>query len=1086
MTEINELFQQVVSYNSAPDTAVVLTTAYEIAEKVHRGFQRLSGEFVISHSLAVASILAEWHAPSAIVATALLHDVHSPDYSHGCDLNEIESQLGAPICKMLKVVLDLNNFVRQIESDSDREGDVNLLHLMSIMREEPDAVVIKLADRLHNLRTIGILNRYYQERMARIGFNLLTPLADQLGMGMVKRQLEDYSFEVINPAEYRKMKQRYESAAQHQDVYSVSEELLRAFAEQGVAFAVRWQASSLYSLYRNQIEKNVERGKSSRARSLPFKPLDTGTFIVLTGNEAQCYQALGLIHKLHPPVKGQFRDMIAVGEENGYRALRTQVRHSSGNVLHISIRTNDMDMIDERGITARWWDVPETLLPQFSKHSKPVDGALQVFTQDSEIRYLPRGATTLDFAYNIHTEVGHSCAGALVNGKQVDAYTLLQNGDRIEIIRGGAAPQLDWLNHVRTYQASSAIRQWLIQYQHNDMLARGRALLDQQLQSLGLNAADPQVSELLNRIAARETVGSQEEMLGAIGVGRLDARKIVDQLKSMRVGAANLPSAVTASLSVRVMSSEEVRLTPIFARCCCPVPFDEIIAFRSEERLIVHKRACPQIKDEARPVPVEWDSGPLEPHYIAVIEALNRPGLAHDLTSVIAQLGLDMNGFNAYKRPDRSMAESHIYLGKTTVTQRDRLQRALENVPYVTHVEIIHSSVFEPVAQQLSLPITYRANPYGPGVAKGSRFYGRKPECERIVNYLGDQEQNHAILLWGQRRIGKTSLLLRLQEQAQGRFLPVYIDLQAVKDGSNTQFLHQLMSHISAVLRDHDVSQEVSAPAMNRLRKDPLTYFDTYLSQVERLIKSQPLALMLDEFQCLCNLREEGISRDAIFSRLRSQSLHGRGVHLVLSGGGLMNELLAQTGITSLFNITHDEKLTVLEAEWAIKLIKEGLIHVGGIGDPAIDLLLWNTGGHPYYLQLLCSYLYEQAQEQRAKITRDFVATCLRHWIQREDNSRFQHFWEGYNEHGTRRNKLILSAIAHLKEKSDEFEYEHLAAAIGHVVPTREIVQTLDDLTNLGVLRYEHSRYTMTVKLFTSWLHQHWPLPFTLKEGNWT
>ncbi|MGB8346383.1 MAG: HD domain-containing protein [Ktedonobacteraceae bacterium] len=1086
MMEINDLIQQVVSYSSASDTAMVLTTAYEIAEKVHRDFQRLSGESVLSHALAVASILAEWHAPSAIVAVALLHDVHSPDYSHGCDLNEIESRLGAPICKMLKVVLELNNFVRQIESDSDREAEADLHYLTSILYEEPNAVIIKLADRLHNLRSFPVLRRYYQEHMGRVGFNVFTPLADQLGMGMVKRQLEDYSFEVMNPAQYRKMKQYYENAMHQPDVHNVLEELLRAFAEHGIEFAARWQEFSLYSLYRRRIERNAVQGKSSHTRSLPFRLLEAGAFIVLTGKEAECYQALGLIHKLHPPVKGQFKDLIAIGEENGYRALHTQVRHSSGNVLNISIRTSDMDVIDERGITARWWNVPEALLPQLSKQKKSVGGELQVFTQGSEIKYVPRGATVLDSAYSIHTEVGHSCAGALVNGKQVDAYALLQNGDRIEIIRGGANihPLLDWLNHVRTSQASSAIRQWLVQNQYNDMLARGRALLDQQLQSLGLNAAEPQVSELLNRIAAREAVGSQEELLAAIGVGRLDARKLVDQLKSMRVGAANLPSAVTASLSVRVMSSEETRLVQTFARCCRPVPFDEIIAFRSDERLIVHKRACPRIKEEERPVPVEWDSGPLEPHYVAVIEALNRPGLAHDITSVIVQLGLDMNSFNAYKRPDRSMAESHIYLGKTTATQRTRLQRALETVPYVTHVEIIHSSVFEPVAQQLSLPITYHANPYGPGVAKGSRFYGRKLECERIVSYLSDQEQNHAILLWGQRRIGKTSLLLRLQEQAQGRFLPVYIDLQSVKDGSNTQFLHQLMSHISAVLRDHDVSQEVSAPAMNRLRKDPLAYFDTYLSQVERLIKSQPLALILDEFQCLCNLREEGISHDAIFSRLRSQSLHGSGFHLVLSGGGLMNELLAQTGITSLFNITHDEKLTVLEAEAAHKLMKEGLIQVGGIGDPAIDLLLWNTGGHPYYLQLLCSYLYEQAQEQRAKITRDFVATSIRNWIQREDNSRFQHFWEGYNERGTRRNKLILSAIAHLKEKSDEFEYDHLAAVISHVVPTRDIVQTLDDLTNLGVLKYEHSRYTMTVRLFTSWLRQHWPLPFTLKEGN--
>lgn len=183
--------------------------------------------------------------------------------------------------------------------------------------------------------------------------------------------------------------------------------------------------------------------------------LDTGWFIVLTKTEGECYQALGLVHKLYQPVKGQFRDLIAAGKENGYRALHTEVRHSSGNGLHIFIRTLEMDMIADKGITARWWNVPETLLPQLSGKSKPIDGEIQVFTSESEIKYLPRGATVLDFAYSVHTEVGHNCNGALVNGKQVDAYEYLQNGDRIEVIKGGAdtQPDLDWLNHVRTSHA---------------------------------------------------------------------------------------------------------------------------------------------------------------------------------------------------------------------------------------------------------------------------------------------------------------------------------------------------------------------------------------------------------------------------------------------------------------------------------------------------------------------------------------------------------------------------------------------------------------------------------------------------------
>ncbi len=1086
---IDALIQLVASYTDVADTEKVLTRAFEIAKEVHRGFRRLSNEPVIDHPLAVATILAEWHAPPPVIAAGLLHDIHSPDYSHGYDLDDITRNFGADINRILRAVINLNTLVRQTERNFDREGEVetSLRYMMSVLHEEPEAFIIKLADRLHNLQSVMALSRHYQERMARIGFNVLAPLADHLGMGMVKRSLEDYSFEIINPAEYRKIKQQYvnANADARRDRQSVCDELLQAFTERRVRYEVRWQPASLYSLYRHQIEQSAKYSKSLQAEPAPLKTVDTGMFIVLTETEEECYSALGLVHKLYTPVKGQFRDVIAAGKDNGYRALHTQVRHSSGDTLYIFIRTHDMDMIAEHGITARWLNVPETLLPSLPEKNKPVDGEIQVFTSESEIKRLPQGATVLDFAYSIHTEVGHSCAGALVNGEQVDAYTYLQNRDRIEIIKGGAdtQPTLDWLNHVCTSHASSGIRQWLMQHQRSAMIDRGRALLDQQLQPLGLNSADPQVGELLNRIAAKEAVESQEDLLAAMGVGRIDPYKLGIQLKSMRVGATHLASDVATSLSVRVMSSEEATLLPVFARCCRPVPFDEIVAFRRDDKLMVHKRSCSQIKEIERPILVEWDTEPTEPQYVAVVEALNRPGLAHDLTTVIAQVGLDMKSFTAYKRPDGVMAEAHMYLGKTTATQRTHLQKELAAVPYVTSVEMLHSSLFVSIAQQPLVTTPYRTNPYSPGVAKGNRFYGRRQECERIMTYLCDQSQNHAILLWGQKRIGKTSLVVRLQEQAQGRFLPVYIDMQAVKDGTSSQFLHLLMSRITLALHENNSSQEISTPAFNRLRKDPLGYFDTYLSQLQHLINHCPLVIILDEFQCLCDLHEGTVSRNAIFSRLRSQSLHGQSFHLVLSGGGLLSQLLDQTGIVALFNITHDEKLATLEIESARNLIKDGLTKIGNISNAAIDHLLYTTAGHPYYLQLLCSNLYEQAQGQNVKITRDFVNSCMHSWLEKADNSRFQHFWEGYDHDSGWRNKLILSAIAELRGQNDEVEYENLVAAIGNFVPEHKLVRTLDDLTNLGVLKHVHSRYTIEVKLFTYWLRQHWPLALTMKAG---
>lgn len=1089
INDLNGLIQHVSSYADASETKQVLTAAYGIAEGMHRGFFRMSGVPVIDHALAVAANLAEWRAPLPVLATGLLHDCRSPENSHGCNFAEIERQLGYEVGHMVEAVSALNEYVRRIERDFEREGHVkvNLDAMMSLLRDEPDIVIVKLADRLHNLQTITALKRDFQERTARIGFNVLVPLADRLGMDMVKRQLEDLSFRVVNPTEYQKSEQQYQSAEDDPPVQSVCDELSRAFAEQRLPYRVRWQASSLYSLYRRQVERRAGQSKSPRSALVPLRTVDTGWFIVLTGSEMECYHALGLVHKLYQPVRGMFKDLIAAGKENGYRALHTDARHNTGQVLHIAIRTRDMDIIAERGITARWWNVPESLLPQLAQKNRPMDGNIQVFTSKSEIKRLPRGATVLDFAYVVHTEIGDSCAGALVNGEHVDAYTPLQDGDRVEIITGGdaAQPDIEWLQHVRTYQAASAIRQWLLLHRRNAMIERGRHLLDQYLKPLTLNAASPQVSELLNRLAVKEGLERQEELLAAIGVGRLDAHKVVRQLQSMRVGEINTRSDAAASLSVRAKFDEETTLLPVLAHCCSPVPFDEIVAFRSAERLIVHKRSCAQVKHVEQLLPVEWDTDPAEPHYVAVVEAVNRPGLAHDLTKAITEANLDMTSFTAHERPGGTMAEARIYLNKTTPMQRARIQKALESVPYVTGVEIVHSSPLTSFTQQTSAPLLRRVNPFGPGIAKGERFFGRAIESERIVSYLCDPSESHSIVIWGQKRIGKTSLVLHLPELAQERFIPIYIDMQAIQSGTNTHFLHLLAYRISLALRDYDLSQEVTAPSLKHMRKDPLGYFDTFMSLAQQVIGTIPLVIILDEFQCLCDLREEQVERGAVFSRLRSQSLHGHGLHLLLSGGGSMSRLLEQTGIVSLLNVTHDEKLMMLEDEAAHDLVKKGFADVGHIEEPAIEFLLKLTANHPYYLQLLCWELHDRARRHHFKITRDIVKSVVDEWLAHADRSRFQHLWEGHDQVSGPRNHLILSAIAELRGYNDAVEYGELVRRIGHVIPEDELVRALDDLTTLGIIKHEHAFYAIRVRLFMLWLRLHWPLAQTLKAGGW-
>lgn len=1087
--QLDNLIRAVNTYTDSSETASVLTTAFQIVVDAHKGHERINGEPFISHPLAVAETLAKWHAPLHIVAVGLLHDILSLDYSNGYALNSVKKQLGTEIFCLLEEVIALNRTWKDLEADFDAGVDIITMqhYLSSVLQHNWKIVLVKLIDRLHNLQTIAALTRVYQERAARVGFNLLVPLADQLGIDSVKRQLEDYCFEIFNPALYQIQKQQYADPDFHRDIAQALADLQQLLRTLPLKSEIRWQPVSLYTLYCHQIEQNAKLGKTTRTASLPLRIVDAGSFIIVTQEEIDCYTLLGSLHKNLPPVEKRFRDFIGSPKENHYRSLHTQVKHTSGNPLHVIIRTQTMDLAAEYGITALWRNVPEAFIPPMPKEAPTTDQKMQVFTPNRKVMYLPQGASVLDFAYAIHTEIGHHCIGALVNGEQADRYRILSNGDRVEVITGELqnVPTLDWLEHVQTSQASSQIRQWLTENQRNAMLERGRRLLNKALQQIGWSANDAHVLQLLSLLASKEGLERVEDLLVSVGVGRHQSPALVEQLKSKRLRSLRTAHDGKTLRSVLILSAKEADHPYTFALCCNPVPPDDIVGYHhGGQELVIHKRGCSQVNEGEKTVQIKWDMSPTEPNYVVVVEASNRPGLASDLSTVIALSGIDMTSFSAYERADGIMAEAHIHLTRSTETQRARIQRELEKMPYVNTVEVMPSSFFSATMPQIAIdrPM-HEPNPYGPTVASGSRFYGRETECQRIFTLLRDQTQNATILLWGQKRIGKTSLVLRLREQLPEDFLPVYIDMQGLRESSTHQFLYRLMSDISTIF-NKQTGQEITAPAFRRIRKDPLAHFDTFMEYIQRTIHNRSLIIILDEFQCLDSLREELISREAIFSRLRSHSLHGRGTRFILSGGGLRSQIIEQGNMASLFNIAHDEKLGGLEAKDALLLVKSGLAKVGNISDKAVERLLELTNGHPYYLQLLCSSLYTLVQENNVKITSDIVSQHVRTWLEKADVSRFQHLWEGHNSTDSQRNKLILSALAELGTRSHEVEYHRLASTLAATVPERELVLALDNLTNLGIVEHHHASYKIAIELFTRWMSEHWPLELSIKEIN--
>ena len=1074
--ELHTLIEAVTSYTDSSEIEPILTEAFQIASEAHRDFQRISGEPYLNHPLAVASILAEWHAPVNVVVVGLLHDIHNLHFSQGYELNRIRVKLGSDIFWLLKEMISLNKFIQYIEGEFTTLPDIN-----NILQQDRDIVIIKLADRLHNLKTISSLKRDSQGRAARGGFNLLAPLADRLGMGYIKLLFEDYSFETVNPTYHKMLKQQCEEAYISEDVKSLTDELQQAITTYIPNAEVRWQFDSLYTMYRRQFEHNSKLGNPLHTVSSPLKLVDAGFFVIrlLSDEGADCYPCLGYLHKQYTPVNGQFRDLIGKHNDNGYQSLHTQVKHPSGKSLRVSIRTRTMDLIAERGITAGWWNVPQELLPRLPNETRLVSDEIQVVTPKGEIKKLPLGATTIDFAYAIHSDVGNHCIGVLINGERGDVKQSLQPGDRVEIISGGqdAEPHLDWLEFVQSHQASHGIRQWFTKNRRNEMIELGRTLLDRELQPHNLTSTDNHVWQQLTRLAVREQMKGAKDLLVSIALKRHKASKIVEQLQFLQA-----PKYVESDLRVNSPSPEENILPRVYARCCNPLPPTEIAGFRRKDHLIIHRANCSRIEGLEELIPVKWDTMPREPNYIVIVEAFNRQGLATDLSNAISLLGVDMQSFNFYLRADEVLADAYIYLGKTTSAERTNIKKALESVLYVVNVEVIYSS-FPPAStkQPLSLNSIYYSNPYGPNLATGRRFYGREVECQRISTLLHDQSQNTAILLWGQKRIGKSSLLIRLEEQLQGHLLPVFVDVQGLSDASTTQFIHHLMQRISQILKEK-IIEEVTVPSLNKIRKATLAHFDTFMALVQDNTRYQPIVIILDEFQCLCSLREETISREAIFSRLRSQSQYGYGIHLILSGGGLQSQLNGQCALGSLFNISYDQKLGYLGKEAAKQLIIDGLTKIATITEDSIDFLLSITAGHPFYLQLLCRYLYDQAQENKIIFTRESTSRFVQEWLIKADTSRFQHLWEASDLASTQRNKIILSAIAQLGVDNHEVEYDHLAALVNSTITEKVLVLMLADLSDLGILKHNRLSYAIEVELFAHWLRQHYPLQLVLKE----
>lgn len=701
--------------------------AYRVAEEAHRDQKRLSGEPYINHCIAVASILAELKVPPEVVAAGLLHDTVEDT---AITLADIRREFGDTVKILVDGVTKLTHLPSVSRGDQHAENGLNgsdaeetpiepallgrnedivsetLRKTFLAMGEDVRVVLIKLADRLHNMRTLGHMPEHKRKRIAQETLDIFAPLANRLGIWQIKWELEDLGFRYVNPEKYKEIagllsEKRPDREAQ---LETIKESLVKLLEKNNIKAEISGRPKHIYSIYK----KMQKKGK-------PFNMLhDVRAVRLIVPDVPSCYAALGVIHTTWRPIPGEFDDYIAAPKDNFYQSLHTAVMYDDKRPLEVQIRTNEMHLNAEYGIASHWrykegtkhsdknyeqrinslrsmmeWrsDVNDAAEFVESMRSDVFQDRVYIFTPRGDIIDLPAGCTPIDFAYHVHTDIGHRCRGARINGKLVPLYQELKTGDQVEILiakRGG--PSRDWLNAslglVRTSRARSKIKVWFKKQEDEQNLAQGRDTLERELQRLGINEIN------FEKMAREHGYKIPEEMFIALGCGDLSISKIIKQFSQNDevedILTAGTPTAkTTATDAVEVVGLRGMLSN--MARCCHPMPGDQIVGFITRGRgATIHRQDCPNIlqtKDRERLLQVDW--GHLERTYpVSVkIKAYDRQGLMGDISNLLTDENINIASVTV--NVNQSIADLHLIIEVKDLTQLSRILTRIENLPNV-------------------------------------------------------------------------------------------------------------------------------------------------------------------------------------------------------------------------------------------------------------------------------------------------------------------------------------------------------------------------------------------------------------------
>ncbi len=732
---LKEFLGQLPEYYTLADRELI-QRAYRLAEKAHAGQKRASGEPYVYHCLAVAAILADYSMPAEIIAAGLLHDTLEDT---SIKFENLRSDFGEGVASLVQGVTKLTQLPRvsrgehqeealrkldeaslQVEDEAakrNRKRDLaaeTLRKTFLAMDSDVRVVLIKLADRLHNMRTLGAFPEAKRRRIAQETLDIFAPLANRLGIWQIKWELEDLGFRYTNPEKYKEIAEQLAERRESREaeIQQISKDISKILAASGIKAEISGRSKHIYSIYHKMIEK----GKSFDLVR------DVRGIRLIVPDVAACYAALGLIHTHWRPLPGEFDDYIAAPKDNFYQSLHTVIIYDDGKPVEVQIRTHEMDENAEIGIAAHWrykeggergkYDERINWLRRVMEWTQEVEDAQEfvdsmktdvfkdrvyVFTPNGDIIDLPAGSTPIDFAYHVHTTIGDRCRGAKVNKKLVPLDYTLKTGEQVEILtakQGG--PSRDWLNPnlglVRTQRARSKIKAWFKKQNREQNITQGREMLEHEIQRLGLAELDENGLKVL----AREFGRTPEELYDGLGCGDLTLGRVVNKLLEAKESDDILVVVPASSAAVPTEAVTVLGLKGLLtamARCCNPTPGDEIIGYITRGHgATIHRQDCPnilRIKDRERLVKVSWGENVRTYPVPIRIRAFDRQGLMGDITTLLN--GESVNIVDVQVGISKNLADLRLVIEVQDIAQLSRMLARIENLPNVLEAQRVRA-----------------------------------------------------------------------------------------------------------------------------------------------------------------------------------------------------------------------------------------------------------------------------------------------------------------------------------------------------------------------------------------------------------